>query len=177
MRRLLALLIAVILVALTTGCASKKVLTEQELGHLRVAPVLHVVRGEPSSLTVTTHNMKTAGMVGGLLLGAIGGGIASAITAGMAQCDGKKMTTEYQLEDPVMVLTDRVLAGLTERQLTPGSVSSVPAAVKDVDADALAKAFPGASTAPRRAWYGPPMPPSSGRSSASSTTSSCPGCP
>jgi len=145
MRRPLAPAIALALVTLTTGCASKKVLTEQELGHLRAAPVLHVVRGEPSSLSVTTHNMKSASMVGGLLFGAIGGGIAAAITSGMAHSDGKKMADEYQLEDPVVAVSDRVMAGLTERQLAPGSISSVPAAVKDVDADALGKAFPGAT--------------------------------
>jgi len=145
MRRPLALVIALTLVLLTTGCASKKVLTEQELGHLRTARVLHVVRGEPSSLSVTTHNMKAASMAGGLLLGAIGGGIAAAITSGMAQSDGKKMAEEYQLEDPVVVVTDRVVAGLTERQLAPSSISSAPAAVKDVGADALAKAFPDAT--------------------------------
>jgi len=145
MRRPLALVIALSIVMLTSGCASKKVLTEQELGHLRAAPVLHVVRGEPSSLSVTSHNMKAASMAGGLLLGAIGGGIAAAITSGMAQSDGKKMVQEYQLEDPVVVVTDRVVAGLTERQLAPSSISSVPAAVKDVDVDTLAKALPGAT--------------------------------
>ena len=143
MRRPFALLIALTLVTLTTGCASKKVLTDQELGHLRAAPVLHVVRGEPSSLSVTTDNMKAASMVGGLLLGAIGGGIAAAVTSGMAQSDGKKMAKEYQLDDPVVVVSDRVVAGLAERQMAPRSISSVPAAVKDIDADALAKAFPG----------------------------------
>jgi hypothetical protein len=145
MRRPFALLIALTLGTLTTGCASKKVLTEQELGHLRAAPVLHVVRGEPSSLSVTTDNMKAASMVGGLLFGAIGGGIAAAITSGMAQSDGKKMAKEYQLDDPVVVVTDRVVAGLTERQLAPSSISSVAEAVKDVDADALAKVLPGAT--------------------------------
>ena len=145
MRRPRILLISLALIMLTNGCASKKVLTEQEMGHLRSAPVLHIVRGEPSSLSVTTHNMKTASMVGGILLGAIGGGIASAITSGMAQSDGQKMAAEYQLEDPVVLVTDRVMAGLTERQLAPGSISSVPSAVKDIDADALAKVFPGAT--------------------------------
>ena len=66
MRRPLALAIAVVLVTLTTGCASKKILTEQQLAQLRGAPELHVVRAEPSSLSVTTQNMKAAGMVGSL---------------------------------------------------------------------------------------------------------------
>jgi hypothetical protein len=61
----------------------------------------------------------------------------------MAQSDGKKMAKEYQLDDPVVVVSDRVVAGLAERQMAPRSISSVPAAVKDIDADALAKAFPG----------------------------------
>jgi len=145
MRRPLALAIAVVLVTLTTGCASKKILTEQQLAQLRGAPELHVVRAEPSSLSVTTQNMKAAGMVGGILFGAIGGGIAAAITSGVAQSDGKRLAEEYQLDDPAAVVKDRVIAGLTERQLAPGSITSIPSAVKDIDADALAKAFPGAT--------------------------------
>jgi hypothetical protein len=145
MRRLLALAIAVALVTLTTGCASKKILTDQQLAQFRAAPQLHVVRTEASSLSVTTQNMKTAGMVGGILFGAIGSGIAAAITSGVAQSDGKRFVEEYQLEDPVAVVKDRVMAGLTERQLAPSSIMSVPSAVKDIDADALAKAFAGAT--------------------------------
>ena len=145
MRRGLALLLMVGFLILVAGCASTRALNADELAQLRAAPELRVVHALPSTLSVMTPGRTTAGLIGGALGGAIGGAIVGGIVAANARSEGKQLVADYRLDDPAAVVKERVVAALVEQQALPGSLTSVPSAVVSTDADALAKAFPGAT--------------------------------
>jgi outer membrane lipoprotein SlyB len=145
MRRPIAVLVTIAVLMLLTGCASSKILKQEELAQLRGAQEIHVVQGQPASLSILTPAKTTAGVVGGVLGGPLGGAIVGAVVEASARADGKKLMADYALDDPAGLVKERVVTALVEQQAVPTKVRTTDPPVEDIGADALAKLFPGAT--------------------------------
>lgn len=130
-RRRMATWLAVCLLspALLGGCGGKSVpLAPETRSQLAAEPVVHVAHGAPASLSVYG---QTKSIVTGLF--GLFGGLAM---VSAASSDGTKMQTEYAIEDPALLVKERLIAALRTEL---GLADVRPLVDAAPDDDALAK--------------------------------------